>query len=62
MDEEHEQTTDGAVTSEPVAPKATGLRRSTKRRMVGGVAGGIGERFDIDANIVRVVLGVPTNL
>jgi phage shock protein C len=62
MDEEHEQITDGAVTSEPVTPKATGLRRSTKRRMVGGVAGGIGERFDIDANIVRVVFVVLTVL
>ena len=62
MDEEHEQTTEGAVTSEPVTPKETGLRRSTKRRMVGGVAGGIGERFDIDANIVRVVFVVLTVL
>jgi phage shock protein PspC (stress-responsive transcriptional regulator)/predicted membrane protein len=62
MDEEHEQVTDGAVTDEPVTPKPTGLRRSTKRRMVGGVAGGIGERFDIDANIVRVVFVVLTVL
>jgi phage shock protein C len=62
MDEEHEQVTDGAVTSEPIPPKPTGLRRSTKRRMVGGVAGGIGERFDIDANIVRVVFVVLTVL
>ena len=30
--------------------------------MVGGVAGGIGERFDIDANIVRVVFVVLTVL
>lgn len=30
-----------------------GLRRSTSRRVVGGVASGIAERFDIDANIVR---------
>jgi phage shock protein PspC (stress-responsive transcriptional regulator)/predicted membrane protein len=62
MDEEHEQVTDGAVTSEPNPPKPTRLRRSTKRRMVGGVAGGIGERFDIDANIVRVVFVVLTVL
>src|SRR5271154_5087035 len=62
MDEEHEQITDGAVTSEPMTSKPTGLRRSTKRRMVGGVAGGIGERFDIDANIVRVVFVVLTVL
>jgi phage shock protein PspC (stress-responsive transcriptional regulator) len=62
MDEEHEQVTNDAVSSEPNAPKPTGLRRSTKRRMVGGVAGGIGERFDIDANIVRVVFVVLTVL
>jgi len=62
MDEEHEQVTDGAIASEPVAPTPTRLRRSTKRRMVGGVAGGIGERFDIDANIVRVVFVVLTVL
>ncbi len=62
MDEEHEQVTDSAVASEPPASKPTGLRRSTKRRMVGGVAGGIGERFDIDANIVRVVFVVLTVL
>lgn len=36
--------------SEPV-----GLRRSADRRIIGGVASGIGERFDIDANIVRAV-------
>jgi phage shock protein C len=62
MDEEHEQVTDGPVASETVPQKPTGLRRSTKRRMVGGVAGGIGERFDIDANIVRVVFVVLTVL
>jgi phage shock protein C len=62
MDEADEQITDGAATSEPIAPKPTGLRRSTKRRMVGGVAGGIGERFDIDANIIRVVFVVLTVL
>jgi phage shock protein PspC (stress-responsive transcriptional regulator) len=58
MDEEHEQITDGAVATEATASKPTSLRRSTKRRMVGGVAGGIGERFDIDPNIVRVVFVV----
>jgi phage shock protein PspC (stress-responsive transcriptional regulator) len=30
-----------------------GLRRSADRRVIGGVASGIAERFDIDANIVR---------
>lgn len=31
-----------------------GLHRSTSNRKIGGVAGGIGERFDVNANIVRV--------
>jgi phage shock protein PspC (stress-responsive transcriptional regulator) len=62
MDEEHEQVTDGPVTTEQITPQPTGLRRSSKRHMVGGVAGGIGERFDIDANIVRVVFVVLTVL
>ena len=61
MDEEHEQVEGGTPTPEPVV-KETHLRRSTKRRMVGGVAGGIAERFDIDANIVRVVFVVLTVL
>ena len=61
MDEEHEQT-EVEPPTEPAAPKQTGLRRSTTRRMVGGVAGGIGERFDVDANIVRVVFVVLTVL
>jgi phage shock protein PspC (stress-responsive transcriptional regulator) len=43
------------VTGEPEAAEPTGLRRSTTRRMIGGVASGIGERFDIDANVVRAV-------
>jgi len=51
-----------APRSEPAAPKEVGLRRSTTRRMVGGVAGGIGERFDIDPNIIRVVFVVLTVL
>jgi phage shock protein C len=58
MDEEHEQVDASTAAPEPV--KETRLRRSTKRRMVGGVAGGIAERFDIDANIVRVVFVVLT--
>lgn len=39
-------------------PPRVGLQRSATRRMFGGVAGGIGQRFDIDANIVRVVFVV----
>jgi phage shock protein C len=58
--DEHEQV--DASTSTPEPEKETRLRRSTKRRMVGGVAGGIAERFDIDANIVRVVFVVLTVL
>jgi phage shock protein PspC (stress-responsive transcriptional regulator) len=38
------------------------LRRSTKRRMVAGVAGGIADRFAIDVNIVRVAFVVCTCL
>ncbi|MGA2295293.1 MAG: PspC domain-containing protein [Acidimicrobiales bacterium] len=39
-----------AEPSEPV-----GLRRSSSRRIIGGVASGIAERFDIDANVVRAI-------
>src|SRR5579863_9361755 len=64
--EQPEQTTQTEhiepMTPEPEESKPTSLRRSTKRRMVGGVAGGIGERFDIDANIVRVIFVVLTVL
>jgi phage shock protein C len=52
---------DRTATATPGVPE-TRLRRSTKRRMVGGVAGGIAERFDVDANIVRVVFVVLTFL
>jgi phage shock protein C len=62
MDEEHQQTEVTAPTTEPDVVQDTRLRRSTKRRMVGGVAGGIAERFDVDANIVRVVFVVLTFL
>lgn len=30
------------------------LHRSASRRLIGGVAGGLGERYDLDANIFRV--------
>jgi phage shock protein PspC (stress-responsive transcriptional regulator) len=62
MDEENEQVEESTPPPEPGAVKETRLRRSTKRRMVGGVAGGIADRFDIDANIVRVVFVVLTVL
>src|ERR1700728_673504 len=64
MTDEHYPTE--PTTPEPTEPSApepevvteTRLHRSTKRRMIGGVAGGIGERFDIDPNIVRVIFVV----
>lgn len=69
MDEENDQTDINTPTTEPEAPttqpevpREERLRRSTTRRMVGGVAGGIAERFDVDANIVRVVFVVLTFL
>lgn len=34
------------------------LRRSSSQRVFGGVAGGVAERFDIDANVVRVIFVV----
>ncbi len=39
-------------------PATTTLHRSRTTKVFGGVAGGIGERFDVDANIVRVVFVV----
>jgi phage shock protein PspC (stress-responsive transcriptional regulator) len=45
---------------EPVPEE--GLHRSAVHRKLGGVAGGIGERFEVDANIVRVVFVVLTCL
>ena len=38
--------------------EVTSLHRSTSKKVFGGVAGGISERFDVDANIVRVVFAV----
>jgi len=36
----------------------TTLHRSASKKIFGGVAGGISERFDVDANIIRVVFVV----
>jgi phage shock protein PspC (stress-responsive transcriptional regulator) len=44
------------------APAEPGLHRSTKRRVIGGVAGGLGERFDVDPNFFRVIFVVLTVL
>jgi phage shock protein PspC (stress-responsive transcriptional regulator) len=41
-------------------PSPEKLHRSTSNRKIAGVAGGIGERFDIDANVVRVIFAVLT--
>jgi len=62
MDEDHVPHDGVPPTTAPGETKETHLRRSTKRRMIGGVAGGIAERFDVDANIVRVVFVVLTVL
>ena len=45
---------------EPDAPEHGGatLHRSNTKKVFGGVAGGLAERFDVDANIVRVVFVV----
>jgi phage shock protein C len=39
-------------------PENATLHRSTTKKVFGGVAGGLAERFDVDANIVRVVFVV----
>jgi phage shock protein PspC (stress-responsive transcriptional regulator) len=39
-------------------PRTATLHRSRSAKVFGGVAGGIGERFDVDPNIVRVVFVV----
>jgi len=46
---------DVSEATEPDVSEPAGLRRSTNKRIIGGVASGIAERFDIDANIVRAV-------
>ena len=39
-------------------PETVTLHRSATKKVFGGVAGGLAERFDVDANIVRVVFVV----
>ena len=60
IDESTETASDTSATPDdrPGAAAKAGLRRSSSNRVVGGVAGGIGERFDIDPQIVRVVFVV----
>ncbi|MGC2175019.1 MAG: PspC domain-containing protein [Acidimicrobiales bacterium] len=58
--DEHDETM-GPDVDAPTPPPhdtTTTLHRSATKRVFGGVAGGIAERFDIDANIVRVVFVV----
>ncbi len=59
MDEPLESTHTNAD-EEPTKPDrgAASLHRSATKKVFGGVAGGIAERFDVDANIVRVVFVV----
>jgi phage shock protein PspC (stress-responsive transcriptional regulator) len=59
-DNEQPHEPDG-VEAEPASTPTPGtLHRSRTTKVFGGVAGGIGERFDVDANIVRVVFAVLT--
>ncbi|MGC1419110.1 MAG: PspC domain-containing protein [Acidimicrobiales bacterium] len=50
---DQESYDDHSTRAEPSEP--VGLRRSSSRRIIGGVASGIAERFDIDANVVRAI-------
>ncbi len=51
MDEANDEP---KIDAEQNTAEARTLHRSTTKKVFGGVAGGIAERFDIDANIVRV--------
>jgi phage shock protein PspC (stress-responsive transcriptional regulator) len=58
MDIEDDVTNTAHTETDPTPVEPTALRRSSTKRIIGGVASGIGERFDIDANIVRAVFVV----
>ncbi len=45
----------GTTLDAPVAIEPPRLRRSRDRRLLGGVAGGISERFDVNAYLVRAI-------
>jgi len=63
MDENQESTeTTDQVPGVPEAPREPGLHRSASQHVIGGVAGGIAERFNVDANLVRVGFVVLTFL
>ncbi len=67
---EEQQSDPAATDSEPQAsepqangPQANGprpIRRPIKGRMLAGVAAGIGEHFNVDVTIVRIVFAVLT--
>jgi len=55
LNTDHDDATSDTTTD---TKESTTLHRSTTKKVFGGVAGGISERFDVDANIVRVVFVV----
>ena len=57
-----EPTTEPAGEQEPTTTPEAGLRRSTTNKVIAGVCGGLGERYSIDANIVRVAFVVASAL
>jgi phage shock protein PspC (stress-responsive transcriptional regulator) len=57
MDESNDAEVSTPIDEEAPSEPTT-LHRSTKKKVFGGVAGGISERFDVDANIIRVVFVV----
>ena len=53
---EHSASDDAAPESRPHRP----IRRPVRGRMLAGVAAGIGEHFNVDVTIVRIVFAVLT--
>lgn len=51
---DHEGATPPAHAGAAGPPDQRVLRRSATKKVFGGVAGGLAERFDVDANVVRV--------
>ncbi len=60
MDEANISNDEQPEREDETSPKhgSSTLHRSATKRIFGGVAGGLGERFDLDANIVRVIFVV----
>ena len=61
MDTEHE-VTDERQHAAPLASASGALRRSSTKRIVAGVAGGLSDRFDLDVTIIRALFVVLTLL